>query len=198
MRRFVAATVEAYGRLDVIVNNAGYGVRGRVEETPVEDYRRLMEVNFLGTVHGCAGGPAPHARAGPRRDHQRVVHRGPPRPGRRGAYAATKAAQISLTEALRLELRGTSIAACTVHPIGTHTEFAEVAAASGGRKGDRSGRCSRPTRWRAPSRPAPAGRAPRSFLASLSRAIVWVNAVAPGLIEPAGRARRPSSLSWGC
>src|SRR5437016_1165988 len=53
VRRFIAAVVERFGRLDVLVNNAGYGVRGRVEDTPVEAYERLMRVNFLGTVHGC-------------------------------------------------------------------------------------------------------------------------------------------------
>src|SRR5205823_9553037 len=53
VQHFVAATVKRFGRLDVMVNNAGSGVRGRVEETPVDDYRRLMEVNYLGTVHGC-------------------------------------------------------------------------------------------------------------------------------------------------
>src|SRR6185295_3847017 len=53
VRRFVEGTAARFGRLDVLVNNAGYGARGRVEETPVESYERLMTVNFLGTVHGC-------------------------------------------------------------------------------------------------------------------------------------------------
>src|SRR5437879_5879342 len=49
VRRFVAAAVERFGRLDVLVNNAGYGVRGRVEDTPIASYERLMRVNYLGT-----------------------------------------------------------------------------------------------------------------------------------------------------
>src|SRR5262249_53584695 len=53
VRRFVEGTVGRFGRLDVLVNNAGYGVRGRVEETPAEAYERLMRVNFMGTVYGC-------------------------------------------------------------------------------------------------------------------------------------------------
>ena len=51
VRRFVDATVQRFGRLDVMVNNAGYGVRGRVEETPLAVFEQIMRVNYLGTVH---------------------------------------------------------------------------------------------------------------------------------------------------
>src|SRR5437762_12663852 len=53
VRRFVEATVERFGRLDVLVNNAGYGLQGTVEETPAASHERLMRVNYLGTAHGC-------------------------------------------------------------------------------------------------------------------------------------------------
>ena len=49
-----------------------------------------------------------------------------------GAYSATKAAQLSLAEAMRVELRPLGVAVTTVHPIGTDTEFGEAANAREG------------------------------------------------------------------
>jgi len=184
VQRFVEATVERYGRLDVMVNNAGSGVRGRVEETPVEDYRRLMEVNYLGTVHGCrAALPVMRAQG------RGVIINVSSIVGHRAlaggaAYAATKAAQVSLTESLRLELRGTGIAACSVHPVSTETEFADVAArVSAGRKGGPVGpRQSADAVARAIVACARRPR-PEVYPYRLSRAVVWLNALAPGFVD---------------
>jgi NADP-dependent 3-hydroxy acid dehydrogenase YdfG len=182
VRRFLESARQRFGRLDVLVNNAGYGVRGRVEETPAADYERLMRTNYLGTVYGCRFA-VPIMRAqgsGVIVNVSSIVgHRSLPGGA---AYAASKAAQISLTESLRVELRGSGVRACSVHPIGTATEFAEVAAReSGGRRGGPVGpvqsardvaraivRCAK--RPRAEVYPYPA-----------SRALVWLNALAPGL-----------------
>ena len=46
----VNAAVERFGRIDVLINNAGYGIVGAVEETPESDLRALMETNFFGAV----------------------------------------------------------------------------------------------------------------------------------------------------
>jgi NADP-dependent 3-hydroxy acid dehydrogenase YdfG len=180
VRRFVETTRERFGRLDVLVNNAGFGVRGSVEETPIDDYRRLMEVNYLGTVYGCqAAIPIMRAQgSGVIINVSSIVgHRSLPGGA---AYAATKAAQFSLTESLRVELAGTGIAACSVHPIGTATEFADVAAReSPGRSGGPLG----------PQQTAEAvaraivrcARKPRAevYPYRLSRLIVWANALSP-------------------
>ena len=55
-RRAIEATLQKFGRLDVVVNNAGLGIGGDVEHATLDDWRRLMRVNldgvFLGTKYG--------------------------------------------------------------------------------------------------------------------------------------------------
>jgi NAD(P)-dependent dehydrogenase (short-subunit alcohol dehydrogenase family) len=46
----VSAAVERFGRIDVLINNAGYGIIGAVEETPDSELRAIMETNFFGAV----------------------------------------------------------------------------------------------------------------------------------------------------
>ena len=49
----VASTVERFGRVDVMVNNAGYGLKARVHETTDEQMRAIFDVNFHGVFYGC-------------------------------------------------------------------------------------------------------------------------------------------------
>jgi NAD(P)-dependent dehydrogenase (short-subunit alcohol dehydrogenase family) len=185
VRRFVQGAVSRFGRLDVLVNNAGYGVRGRVEDTPLESYRRLMEVNYIGTVAGCQA-----ALPVMRRQKSGVIinvssivgHRALPTGG---AYAATKAAQISLTEALRVELKGSGVFACSVHPIGTTTEFGEVADRESGTRslgGPLGPQQSALDVARAIVRCARRPR-PEVFPFPASRLLVGLNAMAPGVVD---------------
>lgn len=55
-RRATARTLERFGRLDVVVNSAGVGTMGTVEETSLEDWRRVMAVNADGVFLGCKYG----------------------------------------------------------------------------------------------------------------------------------------------
>ena len=48
--RAMVAAVERFGRIDVLVNNAGYGVVGALEETPDAELRALMDTNFFGAM----------------------------------------------------------------------------------------------------------------------------------------------------
>ena len=47
----VAKAKEVYGRIDVVFNNAGYGVLGEIEGTPEEAARAMFDVNFWGLVN---------------------------------------------------------------------------------------------------------------------------------------------------
>jgi NAD(P)-dependent dehydrogenase (short-subunit alcohol dehydrogenase family) len=184
VRAFVDGAAAHFGRLDVMVNNAGYGVKGRAAETSPAVYEKLLRVNFLGTVHGCQAA-LPHLR----RAGGGVIVNVSSIVGHRaiaggGAYAASKAAQISLTEALRVELGGEGIAVVSVHPIGTATEFVEVAARESGGKQEagigpqQSAATVAAAIVRAVQRPRP-----EVYPFPPARAIVWLNALWPGLAD---------------
>ncbi|MDE3156067.1 MAG: SDR family oxidoreductase [Acidobacteriota bacterium] len=126
VRALVARTMETYGRLDVMVCNAGFGVEGPIEAHTTEAMRRLLDVNYMGTFFAARAALPIFRQAG--RGHLIVVSS---IVGRRGApyvcgYAATKCAQVGLIESLRAELAGTAIRVSGVYPVSTETEFADV------------------------------------------------------------------------
>jgi short-subunit dehydrogenase len=123
MQALVSRAVEAFGRLDVMIANAGAGYHGTLEETPPDVVRRLMDVNFTGTYLAARAALPVFRRqaAGHLFIMSSIV-------GRRGiagmtAYGATKAAQLGFAEALRTELMGTRIHVTVVFPVSTRTEF---------------------------------------------------------------------------
>jgi short-subunit dehydrogenase len=124
--RLVARTREQFGSLDVMICNAGFGYYGRVEETPVDIMRRMIDVNFMGTFLGTRAA-LPIFRA---QGHGHLVFVSSI-VGRRGialmsGYSATKSAQVAFAESLRAELVGTAIHVSVVFPISTETEFRDA------------------------------------------------------------------------
>jgi short-subunit dehydrogenase len=122
----IGAVAARWGRVDVLVNNAGRGLAASLEDTTPEDLRSLLELNLVAVLTGTQAVLPLMRRQG--RGHivnvSSVVGRRAI-PGR-SAYAATKFALGGLTEALRMELRGSGIAVSLVYPVYTRTEFHDV------------------------------------------------------------------------
>ena len=135
-RELVAKTAKHFGRLDTLVANAGYGLAKPVDETTHEEMQRMFAVNVFGT-HDCARFAVETMKRQDTRDGYRgqvmMTSSGAARRGLpfAGPYSATKAAQLSLAEAMRVELKPQKIAVTSVHPIGTSTEFFDVAEEGG-------------------------------------------------------------------
>ena len=133
---FVGRALEHFGRLDTLVANAGYGQYRLTHEMSGDDVRKMFATNVFGTtdlIHAAV----PHMLKQEPRDGVRgqvmVVSSAAARRGvpYLGPYAATKAAQLSIAEALRVELRDRGIAVTSVHPVMTKTEFGTVAETGG-------------------------------------------------------------------
>ncbi len=114
-----------FGGIDVLVSNAGIGLRATVAEGSVENIRRVFEVNFFGAVN-CIQAVAPHMKQR-RRGVIAIVSSvvGRLAPPYSGAYSATKGALNALTDSLRLELGPYGITVTAVYPGYTVTRFGE-------------------------------------------------------------------------
>lgn len=123
-----------FAKLDVLINNAGYGVYGSVEKTSVADFADNMNTNFLGVIR-CTQAALPLLRIAAKDRAGRVgasVLMVSSIVGRRAmpnlsSYCATKFALEALSEALRVELRDERIAVSVINPGVTESDFAAVA-----------------------------------------------------------------------
>ena len=117
MRRFADAALQALGRIDIVVNNAGIAVGGAFVDVPAHEFEKVVGVNLMGVVHGCrvflprmleqgAGGHIVNVAsmagyvAGPGST----------------SYTASKFAVIGFSESLRAELREHGIGVTAVCP----------------------------------------------------------------------------------
>ena len=119
----VTAAFDAVGPVDVLVNNAGFGIEGPVESVPLEDVRRAFETNFFGATRMIqAFAPAMRQRgSGAIVNVTSVagVVAGP----FAGFYAATKFALEALSEALHLEMGHFGVKVLVIEPGSIATEF---------------------------------------------------------------------------
>ncbi len=122
----VEAVVEKFGRIDVLVNNAGFGLLGAIEESSDADVRRMYDTNVFGLLN-ITRAVLPVMRT------QRAGHiinmsslGGYRSAAGFGAYCSTKFAVEGLTEALRAELKPLGIHATVVEPGYFRTDFLDA------------------------------------------------------------------------
>ena len=133
IRAWVEAADRALGRTDAVLANAGYGASTPVLEMRDGEVRGMFDVNVHGTLHAIREAlPFVMTTDGGLRHllitSSCVSELGPPGAG---VYAATKAAQDAIGQALRAELAPEGVKVSTIHPVGTRTEFFDRANAQG-------------------------------------------------------------------
>ncbi|MGD3105237.1 SDR family oxidoreductase [Streptomyces sp. YGL11-2] len=121
-----------YGTVDVLVNNAGIGLSGSFMETSTEDWKKVLDVNLWGVIHGCRifGG-----RMADRGQGGHIVNTASAaafQPSRiLPAYSASKAAVLMLSECLRAELAGRGIGVSAICPGLVNTSITSTARFTG-------------------------------------------------------------------
>ncbi len=129
VENLIARAIERFRRVDVLVNNAGVAIAGRFDEISLDDFRRLMDVNFWGAVYACRA-LVPIMR---RQRGGGVIINVSSIFGKRGvpfetAYCASKFALAGFSEALRAEVMSEGVDVCTIYPGAVKTEIFDAAA----------------------------------------------------------------------
>lgn len=124
MERLVAATVEEFGRLDILVVNAGVGSYGPFLDMPFEELEDIIDTNVKGALYSVRAA-LPHLLESDAADLVMLASEA----GRRGlpneaVYCSSKFAQVGLTRALDHELREAGVRCTNVEPGGVATDFA--------------------------------------------------------------------------
>jgi len=112
----VKEVISNEGRLDVLINNAGVGITGSIEETPTDEMRKVFDTNFFGAIDVMKA-VLPQMRTQKSGLIINVTsiagYMGLPF---RGIYSATKGALEIATEAIRMEVKNFGIEVCNVAP----------------------------------------------------------------------------------
>lgn len=127
-QELIAKSEEAFGDLYGVIANAGYGAEVECATMPIEDIRKMLEVNFFGSMFLVQPAVAKFRERGA--GHAIMVSSCLSKIGlpHYGAYSGSKAMQDHFCRAMRHELRGTGVFVSSVHPVGTKTEFFDEAA----------------------------------------------------------------------
>jgi NAD(P)-dependent dehydrogenase (short-subunit alcohol dehydrogenase family) len=129
IQQAVERTLQQFGRIDVLVNNAGHAVRGVVEEVPEDQVQHIFDVNVFGVLR-MVRAVAPQMR---KQGNGRIINISSivgrlPFPVN-GVYSATKFALEALSDALRLEMTAFGVKVVLVEPGSIKTSFDDTAQA---------------------------------------------------------------------
>jgi NAD(P)-dependent dehydrogenase (short-subunit alcohol dehydrogenase family) len=120
----VQLAVDVFGRLDVLVNNAGYGNLAAIEDTTIQDFRAQLETNLFGVVNLTKAAIPVMRRQEAGRILQFSSVGGRVGPIGRGAYAAAKWGVEGFSEVLAKEVGPLGIKVTIIEPGGFRTDFA--------------------------------------------------------------------------
>ena len=123
--RAVARSVEEFGHLDVLVNNAGIVIPGPTDDFSVENWNRIIAINLTGTFHGIAAAHGALRAARPSSIINISSTAGLKGYSSLAAYTASKFGVRGLTKAIALEFASDGIRCNSVHPGAIQTPMIE-------------------------------------------------------------------------
>ncbi len=117
MEKLAEKVALEYGVVDVLVNNAGIGLSGSFFATTAEDWKKVLDVNLWGVIHGCRVFGRQMAERGQGGHIVNLASAAAYQPSRAlPAYSTSKAAVLMLSECLRAELAGQGIGVSAICP----------------------------------------------------------------------------------
>lgn len=130
LKSFVNAVLESEGRLDILINNAGYGAHGAIEDVPMSEARRQFDVNLFGLARLTQMALPVMRKQGSGKIVNISSIAGRITMPLAGWYHATKYALEAYSDALRAEVSGFGIKVILIEPGAIKTEWDTVALAN--------------------------------------------------------------------
>ncbi|NUK04119.1 SDR family oxidoreductase [Streptomyces lunaelactis] len=132
MEKLAEKVATEYGVVDVLVNNAGIGLSGSFLETSAEDWKKVLDVNLWGVIHGCRLFGRQMAERGQGGHIVNTASAAAYQPSKAlPAYSTSKAAVLMLSECLRAELAGQGIGVSAICPGFVNTNITSTARFAG-------------------------------------------------------------------
>ncbi|MGW9024407.1 SDR family oxidoreductase [Streptomyces sp. NPDC055722] len=148
MEKLAEKVATEYGVVDVLVNNAGIGLAGSFFDTTADDWRKVLDVNLWGVIHGCRLFGKQMADRGQGGHIVNIASAAAYLPSKTlPAYSTSKAAVLMLSECLRAELAGQGIGVSAICPGLVNTNITSTARFTGVDASEEKRRQERAARW---------------------------------------------------